>query len=102
MSPRNLVVGRGRKRKKAHSYFVLHSPREAALEIVRLINSRNQNVALLALSVGVLSRPDFLGKRNLVGCGADKGWNPTVAPRYLRQKLRLPLSTADQHEGISE
>jgi hypothetical protein len=29
------------------------SPREAAFEIVHLVNSRNQNVALLALAVGL-------------------------------------------------
>ena len=29
-----------------------YSPRESAFEIVQLINSRNQNVALLALAVG--------------------------------------------------
>lgn len=42
-----------------HSYgssIFIYSPREAAFEIVYLINSRNQNVSLLALAVGHLER----------------------------------------------
>jgi hypothetical protein len=38
------------------------------MEIVRLINSRNQNVALLALAVGGL-----VGWRTGSWCGADHG-----------------------------
>lgn len=45
-----------------------NAPREAAFEIVRLINSRNQNVALLALAVG-----SFVGWRTGSWCGADHG-----------------------------
>ena len=44
-----LVVG------GVYIYVSIGSPREAAFEIVHLINSRNQNVSLLALAVRFVS-----------------------------------------------
>lgn len=46
--------------KLIHSTLHPSRPREAAFEIVHLINSRNQNVALLALAVGFC--PDILNR----------------------------------------
>jgi hypothetical protein len=37
--------------RNANSFTSLDRPREAAVEIVHLINARNQNIALLALAV---------------------------------------------------
>ena len=38
--------------RNANPLILLNRPREAAVEIVHLINARNQNIALLALAVG--------------------------------------------------
>jgi hypothetical protein len=42
---------RGRRLRRAMLITSSHSPRESAVDIVHLINNRNQNVALLALAV---------------------------------------------------
>jgi hypothetical protein len=65
-------------------------PREAAVTIVQLINSRNQNVSLLALGVCIVVWNSQ--------CLSD--WAKVA--RYLCEELRIPVSSSDQHQRIPQ
>jgi ADP-ribosylation factor-binding protein GGA len=72
-------------------------PREAAVEVIRLINHRNTHIAMLALHVSSLSSYSPFAQKLKIDVGNFTTMTIKKAPRYPRQELWLSFPSPNFH-----